>query len=38
MKIYEVFIPIVLMIVIILVKKIPKIGGNIYAALIAAGF
>lgn len=38
MKVYEVLIPIVLMIAIILLKKIPKIGGNIYAALIVAGF
>ena len=37
MRIYEVLIPIILMITIILWKKLPKIGGNIHVALVVAG-
>ena len=33
----KVIIPVVVMMAIILCKKIPKIGGNIHVALIAAG-
>ncbi len=37
MSILKVLLPIAIMIIIILGKKIPKIGGNLYVALVSAG-